>query len=76
MNMKRRKLRDLEVSAIGLGCMGMSAFYGPTDEDEGVKTIQRALELGITFIDTAQIYGPLTNELLVGRAIQGTATST
>lgn len=71
MNMKRRKLRDLEVSAIGLGCMGMSAFYGSTDEDEGVKTIQRALELGITFIDTAQIYGPLTNELLVGRAIQG-----
>ena len=71
MNMKRRKLRDLEVSAIGLGCMGMSAFYGPTDEEEGVKTIQRALELGITFIDTAQIYGPLTNELLVGRAIQG-----
>jgi aryl-alcohol dehydrogenase-like predicted oxidoreductase len=71
MNVKRRKLRDLEVSAIGLGCMGMSAFYGPTDEDEGVKTIQRALELGITFIDTAQIYGPLTNELLVGRAIQG-----
>jgi aryl-alcohol dehydrogenase-like predicted oxidoreductase len=69
--MKRRKLRDLEVSAIGLGCMGMSAFYGSTDEDEGVKTIQRALELGITFIDTAQIYGPLTNELLVGRAIQG-----
>jgi aryl-alcohol dehydrogenase-like predicted oxidoreductase len=71
MNVKRRKLRDLEVSAIGLGCMGMSAFYGFTDEDEGVKTIQRALELGITFIDTAQIYGPLTNELLVGRAIQG-----
>jgi aryl-alcohol dehydrogenase-like predicted oxidoreductase len=69
--MKRRKLRDLEVSAIGLGCMGMSAFYGSTDEDEGVKTIQRALELGITFIDTAQLYGPLTNELLVGRAIQG-----
>jgi aryl-alcohol dehydrogenase-like predicted oxidoreductase len=70
MNMKRRKLRDLEVSAIGLGCMGMSAFYGSTDEDEGVKTIQRALELGITFIDTAQIYGPLTNEILVGRAIK------
>ena len=69
--MKRGKLRDLEVSAIGLGCMGMSAFYGPTDEDEGVKTIQRALELGVNFIDTAQIYGPLTNELLVGRAIQG-----
>ena len=69
--MKRRTLRDLEVSAIGLGCMGMSAFYGPTDEDEGVKTIQRALELGIDFIDTAQLYGPLTNELLVGRAIKG-----
>jgi aryl-alcohol dehydrogenase-like predicted oxidoreductase len=69
--MKRRKLRDLEVSAIGLGCMGMSAFYGSTDEDEGVKTIQRALELGIDFIDTAQLYGPLTNELLVGRAIRG-----
>jgi aryl-alcohol dehydrogenase-like predicted oxidoreductase len=69
--MKRRMLRDLDVSAIGLGCMGMSAFYGRTDEDEGVKTIQRALELGVTFIDTAQIYGPLTNELLVGRAIQG-----
>ena len=69
--MKRRKLRDLEVSALGLGCMGMSAFYGPTDEDEGVKTIQRALELGIDFIDTAQLYGPLTNEILVGRAIKG-----
>ena len=69
--MERRRLRNLEVSAIGLGSMGMSAFYGPTDEDEGVKTIQRALELGIDFIDTAQLYGPLTNELLVGRAIKG-----
>jgi len=69
--MKQRKLRDLEVSAIGLGCMGMSAFYGSTDEEEGVKTIQRALELGVNFIDTAQLYGPLTNEMLVGRAIKG-----
>src|SRR4029453_17048696 len=70
-SMKGRTLRDLEVSALGLGCMGMSAFYGPTDEDEGVSTIQRALDLGINFIDTAQLYGPLTNELLVGRAIKG-----
>src|SRR5215218_1204581 len=69
--MKQRKLADLEVSAIGLGCMGMSAFYGNTDEDEPVRTIQRALELGINFIDTAQLYGPLTNEQLVGRAIRG-----
>jgi aryl-alcohol dehydrogenase-like predicted oxidoreductase len=69
--MRQRKLADLEVSAIGLGCMGMSAFYGSTDEDEGIKTIQRALELGVNFIDTAQLYGPLTNEMLVGRAIKG-----
>ena len=69
--MRQRKLRDLEVSAIGLGCMGMSAFYGTTDEEEGVRTIQRALELGINFIDTAQLYGPLTNEILIGRAIKG-----
>jgi len=69
--MRQRKLRDLEVSAVGLGCMGMSAFYGSADADEGVRTIQRALELGINFIDTAQLYGPLTNEMLVGRATKG-----
>jgi len=69
--MIRRKLRDLEVSALGLGCMGMSAFYGSPDEEEGVRTIQRARELGIDFLDTAQLYGPLTNEILVGRAIKG-----
>jgi aryl-alcohol dehydrogenase-like predicted oxidoreductase len=69
--MKTRKLGLLEVSALGLGCMGMSAFYGSTDEGEAVATIQRALELGINFLDTAQLYGPLTNEELVGRAIKG-----
>src|SRR6478609_2760978 len=69
--MNQRKLRDLDVSAIGLGCMGMSAFYGSTDEAEGIETIRRALELGVNFIDTAQLYGPLTNELLVGRAVAG-----
>src|SRR3984957_11075124 len=69
--MEHRKLADLDVSAIGLGCMGMSAFYGSTDETEAIATIRRALELGIDFIDTAQLYGPLTNEELVGRAIEG-----
>jgi aryl-alcohol dehydrogenase-like predicted oxidoreductase len=69
--MERRRIGELGVSAIGLGCMGMSAFYGSTDEAEGIATIQRALELGIDFIDTAQLYGPLTNEMLVGRAVSG-----
>jgi aryl-alcohol dehydrogenase-like predicted oxidoreductase len=68
-----RNLGDegLVVSELGLGCMGMSEFYGTGDEDESVATIRRALELGITFLDTADMYGPFTNEKLVGRAIEG-----
>ncbi len=63
--------RGLEVSALGLGCMGMSEFYGRTDDAESIATIHRALDLGITLIDTADVYGPYTNEVLVGRAIRG-----
>ena len=60
---------DLTVSALGLGCMGMSDFYGDRDESEAVATIHRALDLGVTFFDTADMYGPHTNEQLVGRAL-------
>ena len=71
--MKRRQLgtQGLDVSAVGLGCMGMSAFYGETDEDESVAAIHRASELGVTFLDTAEMYGPHANEELLGRAIAG-----
>jgi aryl-alcohol dehydrogenase-like predicted oxidoreductase len=68
--MNKRKLRDLEVGAIGLGCMGMSEFYGAGDERESIATIHRALELGVTLLDTADMYGPHKNEELVGRAIR------
>ena len=71
MNKRTLGANGPEVSAIGLGCMGMSAFYGSTDEGEAIATIHRALELGCNFLDTAQLYGPMTNEQLVGRAIEG-----
>jgi aryl-alcohol dehydrogenase-like predicted oxidoreductase len=61
----------LEVSALGLGCMGMSEFYGTADEDTAIETIHRALDLGVSFLDTADMYGPFTNEQLVGKAIAG-----
>src|SRR3954465_12155785 len=69
--MKHRNLGELTVSELGLGCMGMSAFHGPAGGGEAIATIRRALELGCTFLDTAEMYGPFTNEELVGKAIAG-----
>ncbi len=73
MTMKTRKLgsQGLEVSAIGLGCMGMSQSYGPADEAESIATLHRAIELGCTFLDTAEVYGPFRNEELLGKALAG-----
>src|SRR3982751_1882658 len=74
MTLPRRTLgtaAPLTVSSLGLGCMGMSEFYGTADEQTGIDTIHRALDLGVTFLDTADMYGPFTNEQLVGKAISG-----
>jgi aryl-alcohol dehydrogenase-like predicted oxidoreductase len=68
--MNQRKLGSLTVSAIGLGCMGMSEFYGRTDDEESIATIRRALDIGVTFLDTADMYGSGHNEQLVGRAVK------
>src|SRR5580693_4534189 len=71
--LSKRKLgrQGLEVSAIGLGCMGMSQSYGPADETESIATLHRAIDHGCTFLDTAEAYGPFANEELIGRALEG-----
>lgn len=69
MNYRKLGENEPKVSTLGLGCMGMSEFYGTPDEEESITAIHRALDLGITFLDSADIYGPYTNEKLVGKAI-------
>lgn len=69
--MKKRKIGQLEVSAIGLGCMGMSEFYGKSDEQEAINLINSAIDRGVTFFDTSDMYGPFTNEKLLGAAVKG-----
>src|SRR5687767_5671964 len=68
---RRLGRQGLEVSALGLGCMGMSQSYGVPDDKESVATLHRAIEIGVTFLDTAEAYGPFTNEELLGRALEG-----
>src|SRR5690348_18301870 len=71
MQSRRLGTQGLTVSALGLGCMGMSWGYGPRDDAESIATVHEAIDLGVTFFDTAEVYGPYENEKLLGRALQG-----